>query len=153
MTHRVIKKNRSAGFTIIEMLVVIALIGLMAGLASQVIRSSPSKLRLDQTMRTVCNIMRLSRSRAIATNSETSVIFNFERKIFISPITGETVLPKEVSINLSSASFRDLQGQDGAIIFFPNGGSTGIDMLLRNDQLQASISVNWLTGSVTCRID
>lgn len=147
------KFHRCGGFSLIEMLVVIALIALMAGLATQLLRAPSTKLKLDQSVRSLCTAMRVNRSRAIATNNETSIIFDFKRNVYVSSVTGEVALPKDVSVDLNAASLRDSNVRDGAIVFFPDGGSTGIDVVLKTAQAKAEISVNWLTGSVSCRID
>ncbi len=145
-------KGRRAGFTLLEALVVMALIGLAAGMASQLLRPPSARLRLETAMRTFCSTLRATRARAIATNSEASVIVDLLGKTYASPVGAPGAFPADASITLDVATTQQVTARSGAITFFPDGGSTGGDMILQTPEARARIGVNWLTGDAKCAL-
>jgi len=138
-----------AGFTLMEMLVVLAIIGLAAGLASQLVRPPSPKLRVEASARAICSAARAAHARAVAANQETALYLDVGRKSFRSTVTGETTIPAEARINLSVAGDQR-RGREGRIVFFPSGGSTGGDISIDMAGNRAHVGVNWLTGATTC---
>jgi general secretion pathway protein H len=143
---------RRAGFTMLESLVVLALVAMMAGMASQLLRPPSGRLKLETSARTLCATLRATRARAIATNSEAAVIVDVYAKTFASPVGKPGVLPADAVVTLDVAHTQHLSPRAGAVTFFPDGGSTGADIILRLPDARASIGVNWLTGETTCAI-
>jgi len=147
------KRRRRSGFTLMEALVVMGLIALMAGMGSQLVRSPSGRLRLESATRGLCATLRATRSRAIGTNSETSVVMDLDRKSYTSPVGGEGLLPDETNIRLNIANSQQVSARKGAITFFPDGSSTGGDITLDAPTARATIGVNWLTGETTCAVN
>jgi len=132
-----------------EMLVVLAIIALAAGVSSQLLRPTSPKLRVEASARALCAASRAAHARALATNAETALFVDVARKSFRSTVTGETTIPAEARINLSVAG-NMRRGREGAILFFPGGSSTGGDISIDMDANHAHVGVNWLTGATTC---
>ncbi len=141
-----------AGFTLIEMLVVLAILALVAGMSSQLTRPASPKLRVEAAARALCAAARATRVRAIATNQEVSLFIDVGRKKFYSPVVAETSLPSEARINLSVAGGQRQGPTGGAITFFPTGGSTGGDVSIEFAGARATVGVNWLTGETRCNV-
>ena len=150
MTRRTLIHPRRAGFTMLESLVVLAIIALVAGMSTQLLRPPSAKLRLEAGARALCGTLRAARSRAIATNSDISVIIDLDRKTYASPIAGEGALPGDAALTLNVANSQRAGARSGAIAFFPDGSSTGGDVTLESAGARAKIAVNWLTGEATC---
>lgn len=145
-------RERRAGFTLLESLVVIALVALGASVASQLLRPRSGRLRLETSAQRFCETLRASRARAIATNSDASIVVDLSSKTYTSPIGPPGKFPAEALITLEVANTQQLTTRSGAITFFPDGGSTGADMTLQTPEARARIGVNWLTGSAKCEI-
>lgn len=152
MMRRGFRKRRGAGFTMLESLVVLAIVALVAGMSSQLLRPPSGKLRIEAASRALCATLRATRSRAIATNGDASVVIDLERKTYMSPIAGEGVLPQDAALSVSVANSQRLTATQGAIAFFPDGSSTGGDVTLEGAGARATIGVNWLTGEATCAV-
>lgn len=141
-----------AGFTMLESLVVLALVALLAGMSAQLLRPPSGRLRLESATRSLCATLRATRSRAIAANGEAAVVIDLLSKSYASPVGGEGKLPAEALITLDIANTQRLSARAGAIAFFPDGASTGGDITLQTPDARATIAVNWLTGEAKCSL-
>jgi general secretion pathway protein H len=150
--RRRVLPRRRAGFTMLESLVVLSLIALLAGMSSQLLRPPSARMRLEAATRGFCATLRATRSRAIATNGEAAVVVDLFSKSYASPVGGVGKLPDDAKISLDIANTQRLSERSGAITFFPDGGSTGGDMILQTPEARATISVNWLTGEARCAL-
>lgn len=147
------ERARRAGFTLLESIVVMALLALAAGMASQLLRPPSGRLRLETAIRTFCSTLRAARARAIATNGEASVVVDLFSKTYASPVGAPGGFPPEAAISLDVANTQQLSPRSGAIAFFPDGASTGADMTVQTPDARARIAVNWLTGEARCALD
>ena len=76
--HQVIMKLRKTepGFTLIEIMIVIAVFGIMAGIAIPTFRSLLPGMRLNGSARDIFVTMNLTRMQAVAKNSTGNIKFN-----------------------------------------------------------------------------
>jgi general secretion pathway protein H len=127
--------RRDPGFTLIEMIVVIAVMGLIAGLVMTRQQWHSKGLDLDITQRALTGALRLARSRAVAQDRIVSVI------------TG----PAGFSVDGGPPG--DLPAQQtispGRIVFMPDGGSSGGQIAVTSPHNRFVLNVDWLTGRVT----
>jgi general secretion pathway protein H len=141
-----------AGFTMLEMLVALAILGMAGALAASLLRPQSPRLRLESTTRALCATLRATRSRAVAVNAPMAVAFDLADKTYLSPVGGLAILPKDIALRLNVAR-DEARGDAAAIRFFPDGGASGGDISLELGGRRAAISVNWLTGGATCALD
>lgn len=139
-----------AGFTLLETIVVLSLIALLAGMASPLLRSPSERLRLESAMNTFCATLRSTRARAIASNVEKIVVIDLVNKTYVSSASVNGKLPADASIQLQVANTQHLGDNFGSIIFFPDGSSTGGNLIFKILGAQAIIGINWLTGGAKC---
>jgi general secretion pathway protein H len=131
------ERQRQAGFTLIEMIVVIVVMALIAGLV--VVRQPWHSVGLDTeaTVRALTSALRVARSRAIALDRDVVVV------------TGETGFAVDGGAPRTLASGEALSASQ--VIFTPDGGSSGTTIELAAGPRRIAISVNWLTGRVVAR--
>lgn len=67
---------RQAGFTLVELLLVLALVGVVAAIAAPRYASAISRFNADTTARRVCRDLTLARAAAFAGGTPQSVIFD-----------------------------------------------------------------------------
>ena len=138
-----------AGFTLIELLVVLVIMAMAYGLASPMISSGVSGTELKASARQLAAGLRKARSEAIARRREAAMTVDVEARHF--QLTGESRvyrLPKSVAIQLFTAKSELVNGNVGAIRFFPDGGSTGGRITVSSHERKYEVDVNWLTGQV-----
>jgi general secretion pathway protein H len=129
--------TRQAGFTLIEMLVVLVVIGLIAGL---VIARGPQRsagLDLRAATEAVTQELRRARTVAIAENREVSVAFD----------------PAAHGVRAAGAALRVLPGAvafaAATVRFAPDGSAAGGPIALAAAGRRVVIAVSWLTGRVS----
>ncbi|QND75283.1 GspH/FimT family pseudopilin [Tardiphaga robiniae] len=133
----------SAGFTILEMLVVLGIMGL--SLAAMVMaRPDSSGARVNVAARSVAATLRLARARAIERNTDMLVVVDTDQAT-VGFSGAARPLPRGVRVALTVAA-SERNGGQGGLRFYPDGQSTGGDIELRIDNRVARVAVDWLTG-------
>jgi general secretion pathway protein H len=77
--------RKDAGFSLLELLVVLAIVAVMTGLSMPAIARRSDNLMLRVAVRELTDSLRLTRSNAIARNSEMVLIIDVEERMFLSP--------------------------------------------------------------------
>lgn len=130
-------RRNQGGFTLIEMIVVIVIMGLVAALVLVRQPWHSAGLNTEATVRALTEALRVARSRAIAQDRDVSVV---TRPGGFAVDGGTTwALPAGEALSQSQ------------VIFMPDGGSSGTTILLVAGTRRFAISSNWLTGRVATR--
>lgn len=137
------------GFTLLELLVVLAVIGLLAALAAPRLAGVLPGAALDAGVRDLQAGLRESRSLAFSRNREVRFILDGGTNSYrIDVGNGGGELPKDISITLVTG-IKEVEAMDrGAIRFFPDGSSTGGWIELSGRGGERAIHVDWLTGRI-----
>ncbi|MGH7964853.1 MAG: GspH/FimT family pseudopilin [Candidatus Binatia bacterium] len=126
-------RNKVAGFTLFELLVAIAILGILVGMASLQVGPLLSRTRLDRGARQIATDLQLVRMKAVAQNRRFRVLFRpsmhdytverdeggvWRRHLLHGHETGPaadalTVLPAEVGITAVNSG--------GDVVFVPRG--------------------------------
>jgi general secretion pathway protein H len=141
--------NAEAGFTLIEVVCVLAIVGLLAALVLPAIPRGTSQQRLAGYAVEVAALLKGDRSAAIRNRAQVATSLDAVRRIVISGATASIVeLPADVTFEaLLAKRCRDrLVG--ATIDFFPSGASCGGVIALARQGVGYQIRVNWLTGGV-----
>jgi general secretion pathway protein H len=135
-----------AGFTLLEMLVVIVIIALATAIAMPNLARPSDGVQLQATARNLINALRLTRAMAIARNAETALKIDVDKRTFTSPAIRGQSLDPDMTVELTFAKPEQTASSTGGFRFFPDGSSSGGDIHLRLRRAEAAICVNWLTG-------
>ena len=135
--------RRAAGFTIMEMLVVFAIIGLALG-AVALGRPDSSGARLSAAARSVVATLRVTRARAMERNTDLVVLVD-PQDAAIGSSGALRKLPSGISVVCTVAA-PEQNGRLGGFRFYPDGQSSGGEIALRLNDRVSRIAINWLTG-------
>jgi general secretion pathway protein H len=140
--------DREAGFTLIEMLVVLAILVLTTALVAPLVSGGSEGARLQMAASDLASAFRVTRSAAIARNTETSLMIDVDRRTFRSSVVSQRSFAQDIDAKLTFASGLGTGASDGGFQFFPDGSSTGGDVTLSLRGQQTKLCIDWLTGEV-----
>lgn len=141
-------RSLEAGFTLIEMLVVVTILALVATISVPLFSSSPDGLRLRTASNELAAALRVTRSAAILRNSEITLAIDVDRRIFQSAVVSPRPFARDINAKLTFASGVSSARSDGGFRFFPDGSSTGGTVTLSLHGKEERLCVEWLTGEV-----
>jgi general secretion pathway protein H len=137
-----------AGFTLIEMLIVLAILALTATFAGPLLSSGSEGVRLEMAAGELAAALRVTRSAAITRNTPTTLTIDVDRRTFGSTVVSQRSFAPNIEAKLTFASGIGSAPSDGGFQFFPDGSSTGGDVTLSLRGKQARLCIDWLTGTV-----
>jgi general secretion pathway protein H len=145
-------RRHSAGFTLVELLVVLAMIALLVALARPMYSAAVPGARVRTEILDLAMSLRQSRNRAISSGKIIVAEFDTEHARYaIGPDIVE--LPASTQLFAAQRGINPIQtlATDDPIVrleFYPDGSSTGASVELRNTSASWRIDVDWLTGRI-----
>ena len=141
---------RQRGFSLLEMIVVITIIGLAYTLLPKMVFSGVSGAELRSNARAVATGLRIARDAAINTKRETVLSLDMENRMFTLPNDPKLhKLNDQLDVKLYTAAADVISYKVGTIRFFPDGSSNGGRVTVAAGERGFEIDVDWLTGHVT----
>ncbi|MBV4451533.1 MULTISPECIES: GspH/FimT family pseudopilin [Pseudomonas] len=131
------------GFTLLEMLVVIVLISIAAGLVGFGLQQGLRAATERQAVGQMVEALRSTRARAIISGRTERTLFDLRALSFQAPGRPLKHWPAGLQVTLHTA-----EHAGSAVEFYPDGSSTGGNLLLANGSRRWRIDIGWLTGSV-----
>ena len=138
--------SSAAGFTLLEMLIMIAILALATAVAMPILARPSDGVRLQATARDLINALRLTRAMAIARNAEIALTIDIDKRTFASAAIRTQSFGPDIATELTFAKPEQTARSSGGFRFFPDGSSTGGDVHLRLRGRKTNICVDWLTG-------
>ncbi len=138
--------RNSAGFTLIEMLVVLTLVALVMAIIPSV-RGGLSNAELRAAADRLVDQLRMARSAAIAQGVATEFVLDPANRLYrLSSESQVYTLPSVVQrLDAAGLSKADRLVR---VRFAPDGSATAGRLLLFHGSRSASITIDWLTGNV-----
>jgi general secretion pathway protein H len=140
------EEDRAAGFTLLELLVFITIVGIAAAIAIPSIMRPSHRLGLTSTAREITAALRLTRSAAITRNTELALVIDADLRSYQSAAIGERRFPKEIEVLMKVADTERVSASRGGFRFFADGSSTGGELTLSSRGKRTKLCVHWLTG-------
>jgi len=139
------RTEAQAGFTLLELLVVLVILALSATAVMSVGRSSLESARVRSFMIEAEALFRDARTQAIEKHAETAVLIDTKaRRLSMSDGGRALDVPQGVSLDAKIAVPKG--GGLPAVRFFPSGGSTGGEISFTFRGRSYGLHINWLTG-------
>ena len=153
-TRHIFGDSKRAGFTLIELIVVLFLVGIIAGLAGLYIGKDTGSLELKKFTREVSTVMRYARNRAVTEKKIYCFVIDKDERMLrlYSEDTDYTnvtlVMDKEIPEELNM----DMPGSGREALyveFFPGGSTTGgVIEIMNKKGSRFLIMVNRITGKL-----
>jgi general secretion pathway protein H len=137
------RAKQTAGFTLVELLVVMGIMGLILA-AVLVARPKTAATRVAVAARAVAATLQLARAQAMASNAETVVRIDAQKRQF-GLAKSMHPLPRGMTVAMTVAETERV-GDSGGMRFYPDGQSSGGEIVLMLEGRTSRIAVNWLTG-------
>ena len=136
--------------TMIEILVVLSIMAIGAAIVVPMVGGTGASTGdLRSAARQIAAGLRHARSEAIAQRRETVLTLDLEKRSFrVAQEPREIALPEKVEIKLFTAQSDLVNERQGAIRFFPDGGSNGGRVTVASGERKYEVDVDWLTGRV-----
>ena len=141
--------DREDGFTLVEIVCVLAIVGLLAALVLPMFPRATSRSRLEGYALQIAAILKGDRASAIRTGVPVATALNAAGLSVQSGATRERLaLPADVGFDALVAERCAGRRAGAAIDFFPTGMSCGGTVEIWRQHAGYQIRVNWLTGGV-----
>jgi len=144
------KSFRSAsGFTLVEMLFVLAIVSIMMALVGTSISRSISGAEMRTAASKVAASLRYTRTQAILNKTEEVFMVDTEALTYQAGKKQPVTLPEGMKVELNTARSELTSETAGGIRFYPDGGSTGGNVRLEANGRVYQVNVAWLTGEAS----
>jgi general secretion pathway protein H len=141
--------DREAGFTLIEVVCVLAIIALLAALVLPAIPRATSQARLAGYAVEVAALLKGDRNAAIRSHVAVATTLDADRRTVHSGASDDVIeIPADVTFAALLAQRCSDRRTGSTIDFFPSGASCGGAIALSRNGVGYQIRVNWLTGGV-----
>ena len=141
-------RRRIRGLTLIEILIVLAIIALVTAIALPMVTGT-SNAEMRSAARQLASGLRLARSEAVSQRRETFLVIDLAgRRFKVDRDAREYPLPKNMELKLFTAQKDLVDDKVGSIRFYPDGGSNGGRITLGSGDRKFEVDVDWLTGRV-----
>jgi general secretion pathway protein H len=149
MTSRCKTGNSSAGFTLIELIMVIAILGLMLVLVG--VRGTPLSPGLEAraAAQNLAGALRAARAEALAANRPTAIRFDLANRSYRVGAAPAATLSGALSLALLTSRDETVNETLGNIRFYPDGSSSGGRLSVSGGGQTWWIGIDWLSGRVT----
>jgi general secretion pathway protein H len=131
-------RKRSAGFTLLELIMVIVVIALGIAISFPALSRGTSALHLRSAGRDVLNVLRYAREKAITEQREMHLVAEKQgRQVVLTDELGEGgrphALPRDIIVDSVFAGGEEINEGPLVIRFLPNGSSTPATIVLKSD--------------------
>jgi general secretion pathway protein H len=137
------------GFTLVELLVALAIISIVMLVTVPYIRNPPVSVMLRSEALRLASALRVTRAAAMAQNRPMTLSIDADRRIFTSPVVPSAMIDQRIAIRMTIAEPLRSGAAQGGIRYFANGHSTGGQIALQIGAAVLNVRVNWATGGIS----
>lgn len=140
--------SRQAGFSLLEIIIALAIMALGVALVSTAFMRSNEGLRFDESVRALALDLKNAQTQAMRSGRDVALVIDVDARTYSLGGATEQALPPSVKLRVTSAG-EVLAGEGRpAFVYSPDGGSTGGSVELSIPDRAVTIEIDWLTGGV-----
>jgi general secretion pathway protein H len=140
--------GRDAGFSLLEIMIALVILALAVGVMGVGFARSSAGYRFDAAAQDLALSLREANARALRSGREIAVVIDVDGRHYQLQQDQPVALPDGAGVRVVSGGQVMNATRRPAIIFYPNGGSSGGTITLTEQDRSAAVSVDWLTGAV-----
>jgi len=141
-------RSRGAGFSLLEVLAVVALIAIAGVLAVAIIGGGMERMQVRSAARDIAANLRFTRAHALATGQPQRFSIDPSARTWQAPRDRRGRIPDRLEVAFTGAREMQERPGEGVIVFFDDGASTGGRVRLEAGDARWDVDVAWLTGEV-----
>ena len=142
-------KASECGFTLLEMVCVIALVAMLAAVLLPFVPRNTSRARLQAYALETASLLKADRNAAIRGGTDVSTLVDARSRAIRSGATAQLIrIPDDVHVEALLPQTCQQRAALSTISFFADGMSCGGAIALTRLDAAYEIRVNWLTGRV-----
>jgi general secretion pathway protein H len=143
-----VTRRHARGVSLIEMLLVVALIAGLSVLAAAAYSGGMAGMQLRSSAKEIAANLRYTRARAISTGELQRFTIDPAARTWTAPNGRDGEIPDSLEVRFTGA--RELQPSEGvgAIVFWPDGAASGGRITLVREGAAWHVDVTWMTGEV-----
>jgi general secretion pathway protein H len=143
------ESGSAAGFTLIEMIMVIAILGLMIVLVTVSGTPVSPAVHARAGAEILAGALRAARSEAVTANRSVAVTLDLARRSYQWGRSPAKILPGDLSLSLLTSTDELVSGNTGRIRFNPDGSSSGGRVSIAGGNRMWWVGIDWLSGRVS----
>ena len=140
--------RRAAGLSLLEMLLVIALIAAIGLITAAGLSRGFAGMQLRSAGKDIANQLRMVRAQAIARGEPQRFVIEPAQHRWTGSNQRQGTVPEALQVQFEGAAQLSTGPGQGVIEFHPDGGASGGRIRLQRDSAEWRIDVGWLTGEV-----
>ena len=142
--------QREWGFTLLEMLIALSILALAVTLAGSMMLRSSQDQRINSAVQRLAADIAQTRALAMRTGASQRIDFDLIDRRYVGGDGLAAVLPPSLEVRMITAEELAV-GARPAILFYPDGGSSGAAIELTSEAGRYYIEADWLTGEISVR--
>ena len=139
----------AAGFTLIEMIVVMAILGLIMVLVTVNGTAVSPATHARAAVEAISGALRTARSEAVRGNRSVEVTIDLSERSYRRGAGPTETLPNDLSLALLTSRDELVAGAVGGIRFNPDGSSSGGRISIAGGSRMWWVGIDWLSGRVS----
>lgn len=141
--------DRQSGLTLVELVVVLAILAIITALASPAMTSFLPGYQLRAVAGEIVAEIRVAKALALSKNRPVGFFMDIGMLEFHVGGRPAKTWSDTISAQFTSAKVLQIDDTTGEIRFYPDGSSTGGRLILKGGDRTITLNVDWFNGQVT----